>query len=487
MKHTKWGIKWQLFSYLSLFVALLLIILWLFQVVFLESFYKRIKLKEIENAGTRVAKNINNSHLESILETIADEKDLAFLITDETGYIVHSINNSADSIFSHMTAEDYLRFIQNALRKGGEDIRKIDYKLIESGSPQIKNYSRTMPKPQKRQLESVLYTKVIQKTNTSANVVMINATISPVDATVYTLRTQLIYVTVILLFMAFLLAWFISKKIAKPIIRINNSAKELAKGNYTSYFEGGSYKEISELAETLNYANEELSKTEHFRQELLANVSHDLRTPLTLITGYAEVMRDLPGENTPENTQVIIDEGKRLTELVNDMLDLSKLQAKTQVLQPTTFNLTASIHDILSRYTRLREQEGYIFHFSYKQDVWVSADALRLSQVLYNLINNAINYTGEDKTVSVNQIIKAEAVRIEIIDTGIGIAKENLPYIWDRYYKVDKTHKRAFVGTGLGLSIVRSILESHHALYGVISEEGKGSTFWFELPIVKNL
>ncbi len=432
-----------------------------------------------------MAKNITNSNLETILENIADEKDLAFLVTDETGYIVYSINNSPDSTFSHMTADDYLFLIRNALKKDGTDIRRVDYRLIESLSPQIKNYSRTLPKPKKRQLESVIYTKVLQNPNGSAKVIMINAMISPVDATIYTLRTQLIYVTVIMLILAFLLAWFISKKICKPIIKINISAKELAKGNYGSFFEGGSYKEISELAQTLNYANQELSKTEHFRQELLANVSHDLRTPLTLITGYAEIMRDLPGENTPENTQIIIDEGHRLTELVNDMLDLSKLQAGTHVIQLTPFNLTQSIEDILKRYTRLREQEGYIFNFLYEEEVWINADHLKLSQVLYNLINNAINYTGEDKRVTVKQLVRDSIVRIEIIDTGLGIAKENLPYIWDRYYKVDKTHKRASVGTGLGLSIVRSILQAHDVLYGVHSIEGEGSTFWFEFPIVK--
>ena len=119
----------------------------------------------------------------------------------------------------------------------------------------------------------------------------------------------------------------------------------------------------------------------------------------------------------------------------------------------------------------------------YDGKVQVKADEYKIYQVIYNLINNAINYTGKDKTVWVRQKISGDKVRIEVTDSGDGIAKEALPYVWDRYYKVDKTHKRAVMGTGLGLSIVKNILELHHAGYGVVSEPGCGSTFWFELKI----
>ena len=132
-------------------------------------------------------------------------------------------------------------------------------------------------------------------------------------------------------------------------------------------------------------------------------------------------------------------------------------------------------------YAALTEKEGYHITFDYEEEVEIEGDELKISQVIYNLINNAINYTGEDKTVAVCQKIVDNKVRMEVTDTGEGIAEENIPYIWDRYYKVDKLHKRAAIGTGLGLSIVRNILEAHGATYGVESELHKGSTFWFEL------
>ena len=265
----------------------------------------------------------------------------------------------------------------------------------------------------------------------------------------------------------------------------NHAARELAKGDYSVEFSGKDYREIAELSETLNFAARELEKTEGFRKELLANVSHDLRTPLTMIIAYAEGMRDLPGENTPENIQVIIDESRRLTNLVNDMLDISKLQAGVLEKETSIYNLTESIESVLERYNKLKEQEGYSIEFQYEQEVFVEADEFKIFQVIYNLINNAINYTGADKWVLVRQLIKDEVVRIEVTDTGEGIAKEALPYVWNRYYKVDKTHKRAVMGTGLGLAIVKNILILHEADYGVESEPGKGSTFWFELPIYK--
>ena len=177
-----------------------------------------------------------------------------------------------------------------------------------------------------------------------------------------------------------LLAYLLSRKIGRPIESLNSAAKTLAKGDYEVHFEGGGYREVCELSDTLNYAAQELSKTERLQRDLVANISHDLRTPLTLITGYAEVMRDLPGENTPENVQIIIDEATRLTTLVNDVLDLSKLQAGVVPMEREVFNLTESVRSILTRYTKLTD---YHIVFYAVQDVFVDADELKISQVVY--------------------------------------------------------------------------------------------------------
>lgn len=345
--------------------------------------------------------------------------------------------------------------------------------LPENGEMFMQNHGQ-------ERIESVIYVNIVNDGSQDL-VLFVNSQLTPIDATVHTLRVELVCITVIMIFLSLFVALLISRKISKSMIRINATAKEMAKGKFDVTFDEKDYREIAELSDTLTQTAKELDKNENLKRELIANVSHDLRTPLTMIIAYAEVMRDIPGENTPENVQVVIDESKRLTNLVNDMLDISKLQAGALEKNASVYNLTESIKSVFERYNKLKEQDGYTIDFEYDREVEVEADEFKIFQVIYNLVNNAINYAGEDKTVIVKQIVKGKRVRIEVIDHGEGIAEESLPYVWDRYYKVDKTHKRAVMGTGLGLSIVKNILELHHAAYGVDSEVGKGSTFWFEL------
>jgi signal transduction histidine kinase len=282
-----------------------------------------------------------------------------------------------------------------------------------------------------------------------------------------------------------ILALILSKWISRPIEAINSSAKVLATGDYSTTFTGGGYKEITELSDTLNYTAKELSQVERLRQELIANISHDLRTPLTLISGYAEAMRDLPDENTPENAQIIVEETRRLTTLVNDVMDISKYQSGNYAIQMQAFNLTQSLSGTIGRMNKLLEKDGYQILFEPELQITVIGDETRISQAFYNLLINAINYTGSNQQVKVVQSLITEKdttyVKIEIQDSGEGIEQEDLPYIWERYYKVDKTHKRAVTGTGLGLSIVSSIIEMHEGQYGVDSIVGQGSSFWFSL------
>jgi signal transduction histidine kinase len=327
----------------------------------------------------------------------------------------------------------------------------------------------------------MIYAKISNNSKGETVLVLLSTVISPVNATVETLRTQLVIITVIMLALAVGIAFIISKVISKPIIEINKSAKALASSNYNIHFDESGYREISELASTLNYAAKELSTVESLRRELIANISHDLRTPLTLITGYSEVMRDIPNEYKPENVQIIIDEAKRLSNIVNDILDLSKLQSGTQELNNERFSLTNTLGIIAGRFDKMTR--GYNIEFTFDRDAVVCADELRISQVIYNLLSNAINYTGKDKSVRVIQHVRNNVVHVDVEDTGEGISDDKLPYIWDRYYKVDKSHKRATVGTGLGLSIVKAVLDMHGAQFGVNSKLGQGSVFWFELPL----
>lgn len=487
MKHI--SIKWRIFSYLALFTTMILILLWLFQVVFMNSFYKTIKVNAIKSYASNITKNIDSGNLENLIANYAIESNSSIAILDENNNVLYSSNFlPLHGEIGSVSSQDITDAITQAKTNKGSYLKWLENSEHQTDAPPINkgdnNDFVNEPNDSHKVLFSIIYTKLAAKEDgSSVAIVIINANVAPLNETVNTIRLQLIYVIITMLILSLLLALLISKKISKPIIEINTAAKELAKGNYNVKFVESEYKEISELGNTLNYATEELSKNESLRRELIANISHDLRTPLTMITGYSELMRDLPGENTQENIQIIIDEAKRLTSLVNDVLDISKIQSGTQPLKPVEFNLTDSIKDMIERYAKFTDQNGYIIRFIHDNDAYVYADELRISQVLYNLVNNALNYTGKDKLIIVKQSCSDNTVIIEVIDTGEGISEDKLSLIWDRYYKIGKDHKRAAIGTGLGLSIVKTILDQHHAKYGVKSTVGQGSIFWFELDI----
>ena len=460
----------------------MLILLWVFQVVFLDYFYKVIKTNEIKSSAQTIVKNVDSNDFTTILQNISQNGQLSVVVCGEDGITIGSENSLPNGIISRLDAYGLARVFAATELAGGTYFEQLSRNVTQTPEQQRMTQSKQQFEvPHGGGMVNIIFARIATKSDGTKLLILLNSTISPVDATVNTLRVQLVCITIIMLILALLLALFLSKRISKPIIKINSSAKLLGTGDYNVIFDESGYKEISELGQTLNYAAKELIKTEALRRDLIANISHDLRTPLTMITGYSEVMRDLPGENTPENVQIIIDESTRLTSLVNDVLDISKLQSGTQIANKVDFNLTKSIRSILERYTKFTD---YDITFHADEDVMVNADELKISQVVYNLVNNAITYTGADKVVEITQQVANGKVRISVRDTGDGIPQDKLNDIWDRYYKVDKAHKRAQIGTGLGLSIVKTILDMHGGAYGVQSQEGSGSIFWFILSIL---
>lgn len=425
----KLKLQWKIFGFLLGFCALLLLILWIFQTVLLSDMYKFIRKNEIEKAIVLVKDNINSYTLEDVLYELEFTKEITVRQTKDFVPPIRPVPNRYD-------------------HRRPETITKVQEFVLEDGS----------------KISLTFY-----------------AFVTPVDATVSTLKMQLLIITGIMVSFAILLAIIISKRISKPIEQINESAKMLTIGNYEIEFQGEGYLEIKELSDTLNIAAIELSNVERLRRELMANISHDLRTPLALIYSYAEMMHDFPHEITSAQSQIIMDETKRLTSLVNDVLDISNFETGTAKLNKVRFNLTKSLEKTVNCMGELVKNEGFQLEFKYDEDAYLLGDEVKIIQAFYNLLLNAITHSGDVKTVIVSQIIKGDIVIIEVIDYGEGIKQRDLPYIWERYYKVDKKHNRPIIGTGLGLSIVKKIIEMHDGEYGVESELGKGSVFWFSL------
>lgn len=433
----KLRLKWKVFMFLLGFCALLLVVLWLFQTVFLNDMYKFVRRQELHQVIATVEKEIDNPELPAILYDMQLEKDI---------------------LVSH---------------------------TVDFVPPQSPGSQRFNPRDQRGSLpfEAITETKIFTfKTGATVSLTFY-ALITPVSATVSTLRTQLCIITAIMFIFSVFLAGIISRRISKPIEDINRSALTLAEGKYDTRFSGKGFYEIIALSDTLNTAAIELGKVEGLRRDLLANVSHDLRTPLALIYSYAEMMNDFPGEITPEQTKMIMDETRRLTVLVNDILDLSKYECEMEQLNRSDFNLTAKIAETTERVGKLLKADGFKIIFNHDEDVYVNADETKIDRAFYNILINAVNYSGDSRMITVLQKTTGDSVIISILDNGEGIAEDDLPFIWDRYHKKSKINRCAATGTGFGLSIVKSIIELHGGSYGVVSEIGKGSTFWFELKL----
>ena len=302
------------------------------------------------------------------------------------------------------------------------------------------------------------------------------------------MSVRVVLISVFVFILSFAVTSAVAGWLTDPITEMTKKARRLAQGDFEVDFHGSDYgKEMVELAEALNFARDELSKTDRMQRELIANVSHDFKTPLTMIKGYASMIIEISGDNPEKrnkHAQVIVSEADKLTSLVGDVLDLSKINADMDALKMQKMDVSTCLYETLDRFDYLCETQGYHFVLDIDQGLYTYADERKIGQVLYNLISNAINYTGEDRVVYVRLKKEGEDFfRFSVQDTGKGIPSKELVNIWDRYYRVSEAHKRPIQGTGLGLSIVKAILEKHKFYYGAESEEGKGSTFYVLFPL----
>ena len=452
--------------------AITLIVLWGAQIVFYNATFREMSKSELAHAGDELTDGFTSPDFMRLLHASAVANSCtAFVIDTERDSVVSyaDANGSTDP----SGIDDVL--LGAVMREGGEFVRRME-----------------------RESDSFVYTETVQD---RGNFLIYGSRLSgggqwlcmvkpylKNSTAVKVLRNQLVFVTVICMCISMLLALTFSRKIAKPITKFSATAMKLGGGDFDVKFEGNGWTEIDELADTLNYATEEMGKTETLRRDFFANVSHDLRTPLTMVRAYAEMIRDLSGkdpEKRAAHAQIIMDEADKLTLLVEDILDLSKLQAGTNERKIERTDIGSLVRIVGARFEEAMGREGYVIESDVSCTSDVMCDRPRIEQVLYNLIGNAVNYTGADKKVFIRAFETALCVRVEIRDTGKGIAKDELSTVWERYYRSSRT-KRAAKGTGLGLSIVKNILSQHDARFGVESVvegegESHGTTFWFEL------
>ena len=470
------SLKWEIGKYLIVFCILTASIVFLFQIVLLQPMYEANKIKSIQEVGSFVEKFIEDERLDEFVDYMQSQSDTCIMVyqSSSSGGMQASIGNRGCMI-SSITNSERAKFVTKAIgSKNHSYLARVTNNSSDFG----------VDGDQSNNFDTIVYTKIVNAADYSS-IIMVSGNISPLNATTETLASQMRYIALFMIVAVAILTLLMYRHIAKPIIGITSNAKQLPQGKYIVDPKTNRYKEAADLNNTLVQAANDIQKADKAKRDLISNVSHDLRTPLTMIGGYGEMMIDLPEEKTDENIQVIVDETKRLNALVNDLLDMSRLQDGRIVLHKEVFDISALLKTQLQKYDVYRMQEGYTIESELLDAIYVNADKKRIEQVINNFLNNAVNYGGEAKHIIVREIKKENTVRIEVQDFGEGIDPKDLDNIWDRYYKVDKEHVRVANGSGIGLNIVKQLLELHGVPYGVNSSKGKGSTFYFEMPIEK--
>lgn len=445
---------------LVVFIGLMLALILFLQTTFLDGTYKNNKIAYLKDTAAQIDEGIQNDDILSVLEDISFSNEVCVrVITDAVGFTTYQ--EASSCALGKLSNKQLNKIAATTFDNGGEA-------LFDSNSSNIKN--------------AYIYSK-LSKVNDENVLIMLSTSIVPLQSTIDTMYDQFNIIIIVVVIATILLALCLSSLIVKPIKKIEMEATNLPSGKYDHKLVKTDAREIENLNNTLARANEEIIKADVARKELIGNVSHDLRTPLTMIVGYGEMIRDFPEENNAENINVIINEAKRLSTLVDDLLDLSKVESGKIEFHNKDIkisDLLESVYDQFEPYCKANNTELVLSVED--SDVVVNVDDNRLKQVLHNFMSNALNYNdAKDTKIIIGEEKVDGAYRIYVYDNGSGVKEEDKDKIWNRYYKVDKEHKRSHIGSGIGLSLCKDILDKMGYKYGVDSVYKEYSKFYFDI------
>lgn len=487
----------KLWQWFVLFSAAIFLALWLLQTVFLQSFYNGMAIRRVKRAAEEMAAHAADADFYDVIDAAAVTNSLLVFVTDGEGNIRYSADEykrlyDAAEPESHRTENPYSSEETEREGSGRENPWLSGDTVMNWEKGELRNlpysYEDLMEKLKASGGDSAGF---VTEDNAAyvtglrlegGDVLYISMPLGTVGGTAGILRMQLLWVSALSLLLGFCLAWGISKRFGKPIAQIADSARQIARGNYRPELPRGFCAELDELSDTLGETALSLEKAENAQREFLANISHDLRTPLTMIRGYAEMVQEISWEDPQERENdlgVIVREADRLTALVNEILDFSALQADTAAKEYGVIDISRAVREVARQFAPFCEKNGFAVETRIEDGLSAAADEAQIKRVMYNFIDNAVNHTDESKRIRVSLARSGCAVRFEATDYGAGIAEGDIPYIWDRYYTA-RSRKNKETVSGLGLSIAREILTRHNAKFGVGS--GAGCTFWFELP-----
>ena len=460
MKQKSRSLRFNVAFYFFLLIGILLLVIWLFETFLITPYYEARSKSNLKNRASSYYNEyiMNNSKIDEISREAIMDNIHIYIATFET----------------NERGETHL------VPKNGEAIGRFSFDFNERELLEEYNSTNTMYSDSKFDL--YMYIKDIDGTN---DLFIASTRITPITATKMIITEQLIFITIFAIVIGVIFTFIASRSLSNPLEILTNEAKELSNGNYDVEFSNKGYKEVVLLSNTLSNAEVEIKRSDEYRRSITANVTHDLKTPLTIIKSYAEMIKDLYGDNEAKRNEaldIIINESERLSDLVNDVLMLSKLESGSMNVELEEINLSSVLNDCLLRFDVMKK-DGYTINTNIDSDIIVDADNKKMNAVFYNLIGNAINYSGEDKTIDVSLLKENDYVIFKVTNYGSIIDVDKQQKIWDEYYRDENSHKRNTVGTGLGLSIVKNVFELHNLEYGVTSNEADGTTFYFKIKL----
>ena len=468
------SIKMKTWLYLMILIGIILGMMWLLQVVFLQNFYEISKEQDVKKIQKTITQVMSQEDIIAGYEKVLD-------LSAHNELFVEIYNEKGEMVLNPYMFINTQSFLENRPPISEFYVHQGIDSIIETMTRENKESNIVRVKDRKSNISAIVLTNKITNNGNSYYVVT-KASLMPVQATSDILKKIFVIILFFILAVSLIVAFVLSTSVTRPLRRLSEAAKTVAAGDYNVTLPVYSKDELGQLMLDFNYMTQELNKVDEIRKDLIANVSHELRTPLTMIKGYAETIKDITG-NQPEKREkqldIIIDETDRLSYLISNMLDLSQLQAGKIEFDKRDIDVSKMIKRVLKQYEIFQDQ-GYRINTSIAQDVHMIGDEGRFEQVIYNLVDNAINHSVEHKEIDVT-LSGGSNPEIRIHNMGDAIPKEDLPHIWDRYYKIDKTGNRRVTGTGIGLSIVKEILTAHKLQFGVESTQEAGTTFWIRL------
>lgn len=478
----------KLWLYFAAFAAVIFSLLWILQTVFLQNFYDNMMKRNIREAAEKIASNADSPEIFDIIDRLSLEDSLLVYITDDDGDIIYS-SDAYQPYFRQNSRQNFGPERENPSHRGEES-----GKQLWSSRSLPDNFDDFLESLAKDESGTVAYTfgnayifgtriRFMEDDDDDDDredaVLYVAGTLGAVGAAASIIRVQLLWVTGLSLVLAFIIAWLIARRFAAPVNQLNDQARMLSRDQYEDHFSRGFCRELDELNDSLSQSARELAAARDYQKELLANVSHDLRTPLTMIKGYAEMIRDISWEDETQreaDCAVIIKEADRMTALVNEILEYSRLQEKD--LEPvfSDVDLSRLTAETVERFRPLAQKSGVEIDRQIAPDCTVRGNRELLERALFNLIDNAVRHSAErDMPVTVTVSRDAGRVRLDVRDQGEGIDPQELPHIWEKYYT---NRQRGNQGvSGLGLAIVKQIAGIHGAEVRAESQKGYGSTF----------